>query len=61
MDLIVGVKRLINEKKNTKATDRDIIKRINQHKLETNKEIRVDPHMLSVLEPKIKSGRLTSK
>lgn len=47
MDLFVGVKRLINEKNNTKATDRGIINRINQHKLETNKEIRADPHMLS--------------
>lgn len=61
MDLIVGVKRLINEKNNTKATDREIINRINQHKLETNKEIRADPHMPSALEPKIKSGRWTSK
>lgn len=61
MDLFVGVKRLINEKNNTKAKDREIINRINQHKLETNKEIRADPHMLSVVEPKIKISRWTSK
>lgn len=59
MDLSVRVKRLINGK--TKATDLKIINGINQHKLETNKEIRADPHMLSVLEPKIKSGRWKSK
>lgn len=58
MDLFVGVKRLINEKNNTKAANREIINRINQHKLETNKEIRADPHMLSLLEPKIKKRSL---
>lgn len=40
MYLFVGIKRLINEKNNTKATDRGIINRINQRKLETNKDSR---------------------
>lgn len=58
MDLFVGIKRLINGKNNTKQTDLEVINRINQHKLETNKDIRADPHMLNVLEPKIKKWSL---